>query len=437
MVIAVENCFEHNFQLKGSDDVGAAGSIEQVQPAEEQIAAVGGLAFDLDIKAFLPEFQPHVGDYARRLLPRIGLRQTSAAGNLHAIVMFDEPVPVAKARKVHKYLRRAMFCDPNASFTMCSRCAGSVKVKGSGPAAERFTVLALKQPQPVSADAIIERFSGVNDAETPRLNEQVFRAVVPFLKAPDGTPLNSAATGNGVCPLHGSGVSRDQAKFNPADAAVICFADCATQSGQRAQRISLQQILARHVLTPSALPVFADATTGRPRVINSRKKPRNVFRSAVMDALATTRRLFTYLNGVYEDTGGELRPVESGSIMGRLVSQVVDVVEHSADGEESYVDLSEAEGNFILFSRELQKVLPCITLRSAMPVFDQDWRLVKPGYNAGSGIYYEGPAVSPAATTPRLTELLEVFRFKRPSDRAQRPAGGLDVPGGASPAPAG
>jgi len=64
-----------------------------------------------------------------------------------------------------------------------------------------------------------------------------------------------------------------------------------------------------------------------------------------------------------------------------------------------------------------QSRLPLIKLYSRNPVYTDDWRLVAPGFDRPSGIYYAGTAVQPLTETPRLDVLLREFCFRRPTDR--------------------
>lgn len=61
--------------------------------------------------------------------------------------------------------------------------------------------------------------------------------------------------------------------------------------------------------------------------------------------------------------------------------------------------------------------LPRINLFTSNPVFTEDWRLVQPGYDAQSGIYYAGPSVAARSGTEHLDKLLKDFCFKSPGDR--------------------
>lgn len=61
--------------------------------------------------------------------------------------------------------------------------------------------------------------------------------------------------------------------------------------------------------------------------------------------------------------------------------------------------------------------LPVIKSYVNNPVYSDDWRLIAPGYDAKSGIYYSGEAIEPRSDTNHITTLLHDFCFKTPGDR--------------------
>lgn len=65
---------------------------------------------------------------------------------------------------------------------------------------------------------------------------------------------------------------------------------------------------------------------------------------------------------------------------------------------------------------EFQK-LPEVRLFTRNPVYTADFRLAQPGFDAGSGIYYDGEPIVPTDSTKRLDELLQDFCWKTPGDR--------------------
>jgi hypothetical protein len=88
-------------------------------------------------------------------------------------------------------------------------------------------------------------------------------------------------------------------------------------------------------------------------------------------------------------------------------------------GEKSseYKPLPPAYGNTWLNHPGERIRLPTIKLFTRNPVYTEDWRLVEPGFDRASGIYYAGPKVEPRNGTEHLDALLKDFCFKKPADR--------------------
>ena len=87
------------------------------------------------------------------------------------------------------------------------------------------------------------------------------------------------------------------------------------------------------------------------------------------------------------------------------------------DEEGEYKPLPPAYGNTWLCHHIERGRLPKIKLFTRNPVYTDDWRLVAPGFDDQSGIYYAGPAIEPRNGTERLDALLQDFCFKEPADR--------------------
>lgn len=82
-----------------------------------------------------------------------------------------------------------------------------------------------------------------------------------------------------------------------------------------------------------------------------------------------------------------------------------------------YKPLPPAYANTWLNNRVERCRLPVIKLFTRNPVYTEDWRLVAPGFDGQSGIYYAGPKVEVRSDTSRLDTLLRDFCFKSPGDR--------------------
>jgi len=82
-----------------------------------------------------------------------------------------------------------------------------------------------------------------------------------------------------------------------------------------------------------------------------------------------------------------------------------------------YRPFPPAYANTWLNHRVERARLSTIRLFTHNPVYTDDWRLVAPGFDAPSGVYYAGPAVAPCASTEHLDAVLKDFCFKTPADR--------------------
>lgn len=82
-----------------------------------------------------------------------------------------------------------------------------------------------------------------------------------------------------------------------------------------------------------------------------------------------------------------------------------------------YKPLPTTYANTWLNQRAERSRLLTIKLFTRNPVYTDDWRLVAPGLDAASGIYYAGPPVAPREGTEHLDTLLRDFCFKSPGDR--------------------
>jgi len=82
-----------------------------------------------------------------------------------------------------------------------------------------------------------------------------------------------------------------------------------------------------------------------------------------------------------------------------------------------YRPLTPAYGGTWLNQRVERSRMPEIKLFTRNPVFTKDWRLVAPGFDCQSGIFYTGQVVEPREDTPHLDALLQDFCFKSPADR--------------------
>lgn len=114
--------------------------------------------------------------------------------------------------------------------------------------------------------------------------------------------------------------------------------------------------------------------------------------------------------------GGEIRTVLSPPELAGLLNQHV---EYFFVGETSseYKPFPPAYANTWLNNYRERGRLPKVTMFTRNPVFTTDWRLVEPGFDQDSGIYYAGPKIDGRDDTGCLDKLLRDFCFKEPADR--------------------
>ena len=113
---------------------------------------------------------------------------------------------------------------------------------------------------------------------------------------------------------------------------------------------------------------------------------------------------------------GIIRTVLSSEELAGLLSEHVEFF-FVDDKAGQYKPLPASYANTWLNNFEQRRSLPTIKLFTRNPVYTDDWRLLAPGYDQASGMYYAGLAVEPRHDTTQLDALLRDFCFKSPGDR--------------------
>lgn len=93
-----------------------------------------------------------------------------------------------------------------------------------------------------------------------------------------------------------------------------------------------------------------------------------------------------------------------------------------------YRPLPAAYGNTWLNNATELARLPDLKLFTRNPVYTSDWRVVAPGYDTASGIYYAGDPIALGANTHHLDTLLRDFCFRSAADRTNYLAMLLTIP---------
>ncbi len=420
---ATDNQFEHFLSDADSGPIGATGSFEKVKIKDKEIARIGGLVFDIDMKHFHVSFRQRVRAYVKAVLPEAELRQTSAAGNMHAILHFKRPIGMKMARNIWELARRLLFSDPHAGFQMKARVVGSRKVKEDG---ETFVVTHVRAGQSVLATDLLQRLNsasagGVGGSGAVAAWRQLqFRTLLMVLQA-GGRPLWDGQSSHGVCPLHGSGKNPKQCKIEADQARCACFGDCA--SNGRPKQITLPDIIQECVIDPGEWNdckdwyVLPDAEEyDGPIVIFSSIKPMKVYYSDVLRELQVAGDIYQLGNTVVEINDDQIRPIlDPSGLVGAVASRMEIAVE--ADGKRTYRRMAKEDASAILHGKAFLEQLPAIECFAELPVYDQQLNLAAPGYNEAARIYCASKEIKPAQGCATLSRFLDVISFK---DRASR-----------------
>ena len=118
-----------------------------------------------------------------------------------------------------------------------------------------------------------------------------------------------------------------------------------------------------------------------------------------------------------EVTPGLIRPVLTPAHLAGALNARAECRVATAHADQ-YRPLPRAYAETWLNNPAATNRLPELTLYARNPVFAPDDRLLPPGHDPATGIYYDGPAVDPVPGTARLDALLADFCFRGPADRA-------------------
>ena len=136
----------------------------------------------------------------------------------------------------------------------------------------------------------------------------------------------------------------------------------------------------------------------------------------ITDQLIASGNCFRRCNQVVAINNERITPILNANALSGFLSQHVEF--YFSNGEVGrYRSIPGAYANTWLNNSSELARLPEIKMFTRNPVFTEDWRLVSPGYDADSGIYYAGPKVAPISGTEHLDKVLIDFCFKSDSDR--------------------
>ena len=150
--------------------------------------------------------------------------------------------------------------------------------------------------------------------------------------------------------------------------------------------------------------------------VEPRTTPVALTMQQITDHLLAAGNCYTRVDQTVVINGAVIAPILSAAELAGVLNQHVEFFFVDEKGGE-YKPLPPAYGNTWLNHATERQRLPAIRLFTHNPVFTEDWRLLSPGYDAKSGIYYAGPTVACREGTEHLDTLLYDFCFKTPADR--------------------
>ncbi|MFH1919274.1 MAG: hypothetical protein ABIP48_05215, partial [Planctomycetota bacterium] len=136
----------------------------------------------------------------------------------------------------------------------------------------------------------------------------------------------------------------------------------------------------------------------------------------VTDRLLAAGNCFTRAGQLVVINDETITPILSSPELAGLLNQHVEFY-FVNDKAGEYKPFPSAYGNTWLNHHIERGRLPVVKLFTRNPVYTDDWRLVAPGFDPQSGIYYAGPTVEARNGTEHLDTMLQDFCFKTPADR--------------------
>jgi hypothetical protein len=159
------------------------------------------------------------------------------------------------------------------------------------------------------------------------------------------------------------------------------------------------------------------SSVGRPTIVVAPETmPVGQTLRQITDRLLAAANCFSRSEQLVVIHGEQLLPILSTPELAGLLNQHVEFYFVNEDGGE-YKPLPATYANTWLNQRAERDRLPMITLFTHNPVFSDDWRLVAPGFDVPTGIYFAGQVITPSHRTEHLDNLLRDFCFKTPGDR--------------------
>lgn len=151
-------------------------------------------------------------------------------------------------------------------------------------------------------------------------------------------------------------------------------------------------------------------------VVDPSETPVGETLSQVTDQLLSAGNCYSRAEQMVAVHNDAVSPILSSAELAGLLNQYVEFY-FIKDNEGEYKPIPSVYANTWLNHRIERDRLPTIKLFTHNPVYTDDWRLVAPGFDIASGIFYAGPPVEPRDGTTHLDALLRDFCFESSADR--------------------
>lgn len=142
--------------------------------------------------------------------------------------------------------------------------------------------------------------------------------------------------------------------------------------------------------------------------------------SEITDHLLETNSCFIRADQLVDIHDETIETILASQQLSGLLSQYAEIAFGSFESEDNfrYKPLPHDYADAWLHNRIERSRFPKITLYTRNPIYTKDWRVVSPGYDTKSRIYYAGPPVEIRDDTSKLDTLLHDFCFATEGDRS-------------------
>ena len=152
-------------------------------------------------------------------------------------------------------------------------------------------------------------------------------------------------------------------------------------------------------------------------VVNPTLQPTAALMRAVTDRLAAAGGFFCRAGELVLIRDDQIHAITTPERLAGVLNSVAEFRFSDGDPDHAakYEPLPTRYATCWLNHPDEKARLPQISVFTRNPVYTEDWRLVGPGYDPESKIYYAGPKITPITTTENLDAMLSGFCFRNPT----------------------